>query len=904
MKGDEKMKFNKLAAIVLTAVMLPVFSQPVAAAESTETGFADVKNHWAEKAIEAWQGYGIINGDSEGNTFRPNAAITRAEMASVLNRLIKYQETNNAEFFDVSKNAWYASDLDKLNTAGVMLGSDGKMRPRDMITRQEAAVMICRAFDIDLADTVNGVFRDEEKIADWALPYVGALYNHEVLKGRGDSFEPLETLTRAEVATMLSRLVSDIADKPGVHSKDVDGNLIVNTSDVELDDMTVTGNLIITEGVGNGDVSIKNVTVKGDIILRGCGENSFHILPGCDIGTIIITKTTKGTIRVVNEKGERIPLVYVNDGVSGVILEGNMNNVVVNSGVKVTLRNANLKTLSVAADAQIKVENGSSVNQLDITAAGTNAKITNEGSISKTTTVGSGSGNSGGSSSSGGGSSKPPEKTTQIDKIAIQLMAPAFGNIPDTADVMGIGYSAATVWQNADGTAASYRWKADAGEKDTFTANQAYRAIITVTAASGYEFSDDAVINISDGMEVPETYVPTSVTGDKSKKVITMTYDATEDKEPFGNIYINGDMLAVSGEQFAINANIRNDNHLVNPASYSYQWYSVDASGKNAELISGATEKRYNATAPNSETTLYFVCKVTAMGKEYSSAVYQIEVKDSMTKDKVGTPNITTLDVDWSEFNNGVVSINYTAENLIKHASVDYKIELCVYGLVDGGEDYLLYGQTYNSRYDISEDGKYMDNVHYIVEMSGWNLIDDGRIKETTIDRVTLKITPIYNSELLIDKEGTKEIVFDENPYKIYSIGEGAADFGNLPEEAIVNRPTDFKVVVDTTNRNAFVETFVNGDRVENGLGCRVGALMFINYNSPEEPDAYKTCVVNGSINDNLCGVFYIEDYYDISDITDAERIFAELSISIVMDRNIYCYRIHGENIVIDSNQG
>lgn len=54
--------------------------------------FKDIANHWAKKDIEALESYGIVKGDGKGS-FHPDEPVTKAEMAAMLNRAIKYVQT-------------------------------------------------------------------------------------------------------------------------------------------------------------------------------------------------------------------------------------------------------------------------------------------------------------------------------------------------------------------------------------------------------------------------------------------------------------------------------------------------------------------------------------------------------------------------------------------------------------------------------------------------------------------------------------------------------------------------------------------------------------------------------------------------------------------------------------------
>ena len=88
-------------------------------------------------------------------------------------------------------------------------------RPQKEMTRAEFAVMCCNYLKIDLAeyDEKDMPFADAEMIPDWAKNQIKALYFKDVLKGRADGekilADPLSTITRAEAATILSRLMPD-----------------------------------------------------------------------------------------------------------------------------------------------------------------------------------------------------------------------------------------------------------------------------------------------------------------------------------------------------------------------------------------------------------------------------------------------------------------------------------------------------------------------------------------------------------------------------------------------------------------------------------------------------------------------------------------------------------------------
>ena len=201
---------KKLLSGAVTLAMLGTMVLPAYAKE-----FPDTADHWAKDAISRWSDYGVINGDDQGN-FRPGEPITRAETATVLNNLISYQKRSSKSFSDVFESDWFEDAVSKLNYANVMTGyEDGTIRPRNNITRQEAAVMIARAtgLDTDEADTsALDAFNDSDLIQSWAVDTVALMTSRGYLQGSDGAFRPTDSITRAEVVTIINNIVGVYAN--------------------------------------------------------------------------------------------------------------------------------------------------------------------------------------------------------------------------------------------------------------------------------------------------------------------------------------------------------------------------------------------------------------------------------------------------------------------------------------------------------------------------------------------------------------------------------------------------------------------------------------------------------------------------------------------------------------------
>ena len=178
--------------------------------ESRKT-FADIVSHWAKRDIEIMAARQIINGVGD-DRFAPEDKISRAQFAALLCRTLK--QTDDAApnpFSDVPAAAWYAGDVLKAAKAGLVVGADGKFRPDDMITRQEMAVMIQRAYNYaggQAPELKEMTFSDQESIGSWAYESVRSVYSLGIVNGRNDnSFGAADNATRAEGAVMLKNMM-------------------------------------------------------------------------------------------------------------------------------------------------------------------------------------------------------------------------------------------------------------------------------------------------------------------------------------------------------------------------------------------------------------------------------------------------------------------------------------------------------------------------------------------------------------------------------------------------------------------------------------------------------------------------------------------------------------------------
>ena len=134
-----------LSRAMVAQILYNLEGQPAVAGEST---FADEIGHWAANAIAWAQENGVVNG-YEDNTFRPNKAVTREELAQMLYNYAQYKEILLPAVGDLSKfsdgdkvSSWAQTAMKWATGLQVINGyEDNTLRPGGNTTRAEAATM-------------------------------------------------------------------------------------------------------------------------------------------------------------------------------------------------------------------------------------------------------------------------------------------------------------------------------------------------------------------------------------------------------------------------------------------------------------------------------------------------------------------------------------------------------------------------------------------------------------------------------------------------------------------------------------------------------------------------------------------------------------------------------------------
>ena len=310
------MKWKRILAMILAVASCLSLAVSASAANTVTRKATDFRDYdrtaWYAEAVSAAVDNGLLYGKS-ATIIDPNGAMTRAEMAAIINRSFGcYKTADISQYKDVSKSKWYYKDVALAVQMGTYNGrSSSAMAPDSPITRQEAMTVVARALELDYetyAKTDLSAFSDRGKISDWALPYVRAMVGADYIHGRGKVLAPLDNITRAEFAQIFANIIGSYITVKGTYDKDIKGSVLVRTDDVTLQNMTVDGDLIIGCGAADGKIVLDNVKVTGRLLVWGGGTKAVYCNNGTQMPEVVVARVDDA-VKVIYDRDSTLAVI-------------------------------------------------------------------------------------------------------------------------------------------------------------------------------------------------------------------------------------------------------------------------------------------------------------------------------------------------------------------------------------------------------------------------------------------------------------------------------------------------------------------------------------------------------------------------------------------------------------------
>ncbi|MGO4530741.1 Ig-like domain-containing protein [Paenibacillus sp. 2TAF8] len=181
--------------------------------------YPDTSSHWASEVIKELSAKWIIS-TPNGNYYRPNENISRAEFAELVARGLglKGEASAVSRFRDVRGGNITSAYIGAAAEAGIIMGNtDGTFKPDHPITREQMAIMMTRAMNyggktLSLQSSANSTlskFKDNKKIQ--SKDSVAKAVQAGIIQGMtSNTFAPQGNASRAQAAVMLKRVLDQL----------------------------------------------------------------------------------------------------------------------------------------------------------------------------------------------------------------------------------------------------------------------------------------------------------------------------------------------------------------------------------------------------------------------------------------------------------------------------------------------------------------------------------------------------------------------------------------------------------------------------------------------------------------------------------------------------------------------
>ncbi|NJL78985.1 MAG: S-layer homology domain-containing protein [Richelia sp. RM2_1_2] len=204
-----KSKSAAFMALGMTAVTLAPIVAPAPSFAQTNSFYDVSSNYWAAPFIQQLAQRGVIAGFPDGS-FRPDAAVTRAEFAAMVRKAFnKAQERQPINFVDVSRNYWAYSAIQEAYSTGFLSGYPGQVfRPTQNIPREQVLVSLSNGLNYVTSGNVQSTlqyYNDGNNISDYARSPIAAATEKRLVVNYPNTklLNPKSTATRADVAAYI-----------------------------------------------------------------------------------------------------------------------------------------------------------------------------------------------------------------------------------------------------------------------------------------------------------------------------------------------------------------------------------------------------------------------------------------------------------------------------------------------------------------------------------------------------------------------------------------------------------------------------------------------------------------------------------------------------------------------------
>lgn len=383
-KKKNTIKARVLSAVTCTALLLSATALPVSAA-----GFSDVDSDatvsWAKASIDKMTDAGYIKGYEDG-TFRPQKSISKIECLILMSRMLGYEDKKFADVASAAKDAYkttaakynstYSGELSYLLYTGVLKEDDlvdyaSSANANVQLLRYQAAMLMAKLLGSDSEAKAYSVstpsYADNASIPSAAKNYVEYVSANSIMNGMDKTadgkaqFSPMTTLTRAQMATLLARMMdklntsytSGTVESASSSSITVDGTKIGISNDTVV---LVDGKSAKASSISEG-YTLSALVANGKAYVIDAAEPQEETT----LYGVVVRKSESGDgqkITIADYENQDNTATYTLRDDCGVYVKGakgSLGDIMANDFIKLVLSGSKVKTIETA-DKNIEIK--------------------------------------------------------------------------------------------------------------------------------------------------------------------------------------------------------------------------------------------------------------------------------------------------------------------------------------------------------------------------------------------------------------------------------------------------------------------------------------------------------------------------------------------------------------------
>jgi hypothetical protein len=375
-----KYLFTRVLCCLLTvAVLAGLTGIPAAGIKHS-----DIQGHWAEQTLTRAVEDGLLVG-SDG-LLRPDDPITGAELVTIVTRIFSVGAAGDlSAVTDIRKDDWYYDAASKAVAMGILSPAGGKLQLNEAIPRCRAFLILAEAFQLVRAGQNTNVlaeFSDSSQLTGSFRTAAAALLEGGYIKGYNGRLHTYDSMTRAELLTVLYSIVPNIQTQKAPAGTTSAGGTILTSSALPAGlpffSPVVYRDTVYLDGA-SADITLRDLRAE-TVVIRSDRVSSLRI-SNIKIDRLVIA-AGGGDLSLYPDASDKIPVITVGAGQGRIVLGGSLNEVEITGSNRTVMLNGDVKSLRISGSGNTVIVNRDyQISELRIYQAGRGNTVKLDGTV-------------------------------------------------------------------------------------------------------------------------------------------------------------------------------------------------------------------------------------------------------------------------------------------------------------------------------------------------------------------------------------------------------------------------------------------------------------------------------------------------------------------------------------------